>query len=96
MLLVLLAEQKSDAAHYDEELSRVVLQKTRSAAQGLGIDYIDQLMPRLVEERYGPALVKGSEQRGIYEFADRIMKMEDGKLTGFEKSSLREGNLDAQ
>jgi putative ABC transport system ATP-binding protein len=32
----------------------------------------------------------------IYDFADRIMKMEDGKLTGFEKSSLKEGNLDAQ
>ena len=29
----------------------------------------------------------------IYEFADRIMKMEDGKLMGFEKSK---GNLDAQ
>ena len=28
----------------------------------------------------------------IYEFADRIMKMEDGKLTGFEKGE----NLDAQ
>src|SRR5579871_1099563 len=28
----------------------------------------------------------------IYEFADRIMKMEDGKLTGFDKG----GNLDAQ
>jgi putative ABC transport system ATP-binding protein len=27
----------------------------------------------------------------IYEFADRIMRMEDGRLTGFEK-----GNLDAQ
>ena len=27
----------------------------------------------------------------IYEFADRIMRMEDGKLTGYEK-----GNLDAQ
>ena len=27
----------------------------------------------------------------IYEFADRIMRMEDGKLTGFDK-----GNLDAQ
>jgi hypothetical protein len=61
MLLVLLAEQKSESAHYDEELSRVVLQKTRAAAQGLEIEYIDQLMPRLVEERYGPALVKGSE-----------------------------------
>jgi putative ABC transport system ATP-binding protein len=29
----------------------------------------------------------------IYEFADRIMRMEDGKLTGFEKGK---GNLDAQ
>ena len=32
----------------------------------------------------------------IYEFADRIMKMEDGKLTGFEKGGGKEGNLDAQ
>jgi putative ABC transport system ATP-binding protein len=29
----------------------------------------------------------------IYEFADRIVKMEDGRLTGFEKGA---GNLDAQ
>ena len=32
----------------------------------------------------------------IYEFADRIMKMEDGRLTGFEKGGGKEGNLDAQ
>jgi putative ABC transport system ATP-binding protein len=32
----------------------------------------------------------------IYEFADRIMRMEDGKLTGFETGSHKEGNLDAQ
>ncbi|MFI4868125.1 MAG: ABC transporter ATP-binding protein [Steroidobacterales bacterium] len=32
----------------------------------------------------------------IYEFADRIMRMEDGKLSGFDKGSLKEGNLDAQ
>jgi hypothetical protein len=74
MLLVLLAEQKSDTAQYDEDIGRVVLQKTRSAAQGLGIDYVDQLMPRLVEQRYGPALVKGSEQRGVYEFADPVFR----------------------
>jgi hypothetical protein len=49
------------------------LQRTRAAAQGLGIEYMDQLMPRLVEERYGPALVKG-EQRGIYEFADPVFR----------------------
>jgi Cdc6-like AAA superfamily ATPase len=73
MLLVLLAEQKGEATLYDEELGRVVLQRTRAAAQGLGIEYMDQLMPRLVEERYGPALVKG-EQRGIYEFADPVFR----------------------
>jgi Cdc6-like AAA superfamily ATPase len=73
MLLALLAEQKSEATLYDEELGRVVLQRTRAAAQGLGIEYMDQLMPRLVEERYGPALVKG-EQRGIYEFADPVFR----------------------
>lgn len=74
MLLVLLAEQKSESAHYDEELGRVVLQKTRATAQGLGIEYIDQLIPRLVEERYGPVLVKGSERRGIYEFVDPVFR----------------------
>jgi Cdc6-like AAA superfamily ATPase len=74
MLLVLLAEQKSDTAQYNEDIGRVILQKTRAAAQGLGIEYIDQLMPRLVEERYGPALVKGSEQRGIYEFVDPVFR----------------------
>ena len=73
MLLVLLAEQKGEATLYNDELGRVVLQRTRSTAQGMGIQYIDQLMPRLVEERYGPALVKG-EDRGIYEFADPVFR----------------------
>ncbi|MCA1415282.1 ATP-binding protein [Bradyrhizobium sp. NBAIM20] len=73
MLLVLLAEQTSEATLYSDELGRIVLQRTRATAQGLGIEYIDQLMPRLVEERYGPALVKG-EDRGIYEFADPVFR----------------------
>jgi hypothetical protein len=73
MLLVLLAEQQGEATLYNDELGRVFLQRTRSTAQGMGIQYIDQLMPRLVEERYGPALVKG-EERGIYEFADPVFR----------------------
>jgi hypothetical protein len=73
MLLVLLSEQRGEATLYNDELGRVVLQRTRSTAQGMGIQYIDQLMPRLVEERYGPALVKG-EDRGIYEFADPVFR----------------------
>ncbi|MBR1031909.1 MULTISPECIES: AAA family ATPase [Bradyrhizobium] len=73
MLLVLLAEQSSEATLYNDEVGRIVLQRTRATAQGLGIEYIDQLMPRLVEERYGPALVKG-EDRGIYEFSDPVFR----------------------
>lgn len=73
MLLTLLAEQQGEATLYNDEVGRVVLQRTRTTAQGLGIEYIDQLMPRLVEERYGPALIKG-EQRGHYEFADPVFR----------------------
>ncbi|MDA9549584.1 hypothetical protein ACM43_35050 [Bradyrhizobium sp. CCBAU 45321] len=73
MLLTLLAEQQGEATLYNDEVGRVVLQRTRTTAQGLGIEYIDQLMPRLVEERYGPALIKG-EQRGHYEFSDPVFR----------------------
>jgi hypothetical protein len=41
MLLVLLAEQNGEATLYDDEVGRVVLQRTRAAAQGLGIEYVD-------------------------------------------------------
>jgi Cdc6-like AAA superfamily ATPase len=74
MLLALLAEQQSEMTLYNESIGQVVLQRTRATAQGLGIEYIDQLMPRLVEERYGPVLVKSPEQRGIYEFADPVFR----------------------
>jgi hypothetical protein len=74
MLMALLAEQKTDMTEYHEQIGRVVLQRTRSTAQGLGIEYIDQLVPRLVEERYGPVLNKTSEQKGVYEFADPVFR----------------------
>jgi hypothetical protein len=41
MLLVLLAEQQSEAALYNEDIGNVVLQKTRSTAQALGIEYAE-------------------------------------------------------
>ena len=74
MLLALLAEQRSEMTLYNDSIGQVVLQRTRATAQGLGIEYIDQLMPRLVEDRYGPVLVKSPEQRGIYEFADPVFR----------------------
>ena len=74
ILFTLLAEQPSEQTLYDEAVGRVVLQRTRSTAQDLGVDYMDQLIPRLVEERYGPVLVKNPEQRGVYEFADPVFR----------------------
>jgi hypothetical protein len=47
-------------------------------------------MPRLVEERYGPALVKG-EQRGVYEFADLYFE----PTSGFASSTRAQRFIDA-
>jgi hypothetical protein len=55
-------------------VGRVVLKQSRSAAQDLGIEYIDQLVPRLIEERYGPVLVKVPDSRGLYEFTDPVFR----------------------
>jgi Cdc6-like AAA superfamily ATPase len=74
MLLALLAEQKQDTTTYDATVGQVVIKRSRSTAQELGIEYIDQLLPRLVEERYGPILVKIPDHRGLYEFADPVFR----------------------
>ncbi len=74
MLLALLAEQKDNRAEYDAQLGQVFLAKSRSSAQELGVEYMDQLLPRLIEERYGPILVKVPDTRGSYEFADPVFR----------------------
>jgi Cdc6-like AAA superfamily ATPase len=74
LLLTLLAEQADDRAEYDASLGQVFLSKSRSSAQELGVDYMDQLLPRLIEERYGPVLVKVPETRGSYEFTDPVFR----------------------
>src|SRR5690606_33953109 len=73
MLLTLLAEQDSDGASYDEGISNVILKNSRTTGQELGIKYIDQLLPRLIEDRYGPVLVRTDDQ-GVYEFADPVFR----------------------
>ncbi|MGE8128874.1 hypothetical protein ACQKQD_18025 [Methylobacterium sp. NPDC080182] len=74
MLLTLLAEQSADETKFDATLGQVVLRQSRSTAQDLGIEYIDQLLPRLIEERYGPVLVKTPDARGLYEFTDPVFR----------------------
>jgi hypothetical protein len=65
VLLTLLAEQSKETTEYDSSIGQVVLRQSRSTAQDLGVEYIDQLLPRLIEERYGPVLVKIPDSRGL-------------------------------
>jgi hypothetical protein len=74
ILLALLAEQRDERAEYNFRLGQVFLSRTRSSAQDLGVEYMDQLLPRLIEEKYGPILVRLPDARGSYEFADLFFR----------------------
>jgi Cdc6-like AAA superfamily ATPase len=74
LLLTLLAEQESWQTQYNQDIGRIVLKQSRATAQELGIEYIDQLVPRLIDEKFGPVLVKTAEQRGAYEFTDPVFR----------------------
>jgi len=73
LLLHLLAEQETEQPRSDE-IGRVVLKNTRQLAEELDIQYIDQLMPRLVDKRYGPVLESIPERRGTYEFVNPVLR----------------------
>jgi len=51
------------------------LKKTRKEADGFDIQYIDQLIPRLVDPKYGPVLERMVENQGIYEFVNPIFRL---------------------
>ncbi|KRB35534.1 hypothetical protein ASD94_02705 [Acidovorax sp. Root70] len=71
ILLHLLAEQSTESSTTDE-IGRVVLKNTRTVAEELGVQFIDQLMPRLVEARYGPVLERIDQ--GVYEFVNPVLR----------------------
>ena len=75
MLLHLLAEQDEDNTLFNDEVGKVVLKETRSDAQDLGVDYVDQLIPRLVDSNFGPALVRIEDRPGVYEFLNPILRV---------------------
>ena len=75
LLLHLLAGQSEDNAMFNSETGRVVLRETRRDADDLEIQYIDQLVPRLVDEAYGPVLKRIPERQGIYEFVNPVLRL---------------------
>lgn len=74
ILLHLLAEQPTEQSLYNDEIGRVVLKQSRQVAEELDVQFIDQLMPRLVEKKYGPVLERVTERQGTYEFVNPVLR----------------------
>lgn len=74
-LLYILASQDEGHALFNEELGKIALKKVRKDAENLSVEYIDQLLPRLLDRKFGPALVKSEERQGIYEFVNPIFRV---------------------
>lgn len=74
LLLHLLAEQPTEQSLFTDEIGRVVLKQSRQVAEELDIQFIDQLIPRLVEKKYGPVLERVPERQGTYEFVNPVLR----------------------
>ncbi|MBT1536710.1 AAA family ATPase [Ralstonia solanacearum] len=74
LLLHLLAEQATEQTLFTDEIGRVVLKQSRQVAEELDIQFVDQLIPRLVEKKYGPILERIPERQGVYEFVNPVLR----------------------
>ncbi len=74
LLLHLLAEQPSEQSLFSDEIGRIVLKASRQVAEELDVQFIDQLIPRLVEKKYGPVLERVPERQGTYEFVNPVLR----------------------
>jgi len=75
ILLHLLAEQPEEETGITEESGRVYLRNTRKTADEFGITNVSQVIPRLIDKAYGPALVKVDDREGVYEFPDPVFRL---------------------
>lgn len=75
LLLHLLAEQPTENTLFNEDVGRVFLKQTRKEATELNIEYVDQLLPRLMDKKFGPVLVRVPEGQGIYEFINPVFRL---------------------
>lgn len=75
LLLHLLADQPEEETMFDEDVGRIFLKKARKDAEDLDINYIDQLIPRLLDSNFGPALARVPEKPGIYDFVNPVFRL---------------------
>jgi hypothetical protein len=74
LLLTILAEQTTDVAKYNDDVQRVALREIRTLATEFEIDHIDQLVPRLIDRKFGPALVRDPDIHGAYEWVNPVLR----------------------
>lgn len=74
LLLHLLADQPTEQTQFSDEVGRIVLKTARQDAEDLDVQYVDQLIPRLVEKKYGPILERVTERQGTYEFVNPVLR----------------------
>ncbi|MBK04877.1 MAG: hypothetical protein CL920_13465 [Deltaproteobacteria bacterium] len=73
LLLHLLSEEEDNREQQDLEMGLVYLKNVRKEAVGLEIENMDQIIPRLVDKKYGPVLSK--IRKGVYEFVDPVFRI---------------------
>lgn len=74
-LLHLLAGQDNESVEMNDAVGAILLKDARNDARDLDIDFVDQNLPRLVDEKYGGVLRKVPERRGVYEFESPIFRL---------------------
>ena len=74
-LLHILADQPDEPAHIAGDMGRVFLKNARKDASDLSVEYVDQLLPRLLDKKFGPVLRSVPEGRGIYEFLNPVFRL---------------------
>lgn len=75
ILLHLLAEQPEENTLFNDEVGRVLLKQVRTEAKELEVEHVDQLLPRLLDKNFGPALVRVPERPGLYEFVNPAFRV---------------------
>jgi hypothetical protein len=75
MLLHLLAEQPEERTEFTDDIGRIFLKRTRKDAEEFNIQFIDQLLPRLLDKKFGPVLARVPEKPGIYEFINPVFRL---------------------
>jgi hypothetical protein len=75
VILHLLAGQAEEGALFTPETGRIALKSVRKDAEDLDIQYLDQLVPRLVDPKYGPVLRRVPDRQGVYEFVNPVLRL---------------------